>query len=40
MFGADYRSPGGATIWAIGVFVAGVVVRIGWEVGGKLWQML
>lgn len=35
----DLKTPQGALFWAIGVLATGVVFRLGWELGGKIWSL-
>lgn len=34
------RKAGELALYLFGVFIAAIVVRIGWEVGEKLWKLL
>jgi hypothetical protein len=35
----EWKTPASAMFWVIGVFVFGIVVRVGWEFGGKVWTL-
>ena len=36
----NFKSAGSVVIWTLGVLAWSAVARVGWELGGKIWQML
>ncbi len=36
----DMKTPAGFLFWTLGVLVFGCVIRIGWEIGGRVWGIL
>jgi hypothetical protein len=38
MFSLDVKTPAGALVWALGVIIAAILFRLGWELGGKFWM--
>jgi len=35
----DVRTPGPFVLWVLSMLVVSIVVRIGWEIGGKVWSL-
>lgn len=36
----NWKTPSGAILWVVGVICTAVILRIGWELGGKVWGLL
>lgn len=35
----DYKQPVNFLLWTLAVLAFGIVARLGWEIGGKVWSL-